>query len=1454
MKPFSILRTNTGLTTNMKIVVDSDYGLFMESIESVADLSYSKLKRVRFNKENYFDEMIPYFFKNIPSEIAFSIKYNDDNDNMFNKYNEQYDDLYLMGARNIIDNKNYKEEYEFFAPIYFGKGNFPKYFAVFRVDGPGLIELTKDNFKDQIVNRLKCVKLFDLTKNSPLGEWIEKNFLRNDLFPDTPLEVDFRKDEFTRWFGIDYESGGYTYKSFFMNDTFEYENTIFDIEKFVFDGYMKNKVVFPNILNMSFLFDDTPATKDSLRKWSINRYYGFYMNDIDLITSISPYLTVKLKSDIYIDSNNTLKSYTSDYPFDDNKSDSDFSKKEYYVEYLGNFYKVEQYKESLPTTIGRVNSTRSNRRISSEEFVNTEVYRYRIISDINLSGKEAYLNRNICLFDSNNYIIRYNDNSYFDIPNFDEADVWIIEIDGEYHNIVREDGKLKVNTDYGFEFLIDKYSYYINQPDPTYTKTVSLVVDKDNKPKNFKIYRVNFTDIKDFDTSIIDTEFSKYEYENSNDITRTDETKMYLPDLRSSSFPSDIDDYIYKGEVTNIPTSSEYTANLETFRIVNNDLSELWRKNPIHCRWGFQNSLSANDYSYLLNNSNVFEDYNRTVNPFLPIPSRIERNLDYFYTINSSTSSYIHHSLHVEDHIGDYLNTDFRFDLGLYLNTSTYSVGTQSMTYSSDYFSYFFGKKTKFNNGKIVKNTKKYSTFNRGDFDTPNISLFRGIKFSLFDIENIKYEDGQISNINLTTSNKFEDYKLSILLSDNKKTSVTTTCYSFQVYVPGEWRDQLVEALPNPPLALTSMFIFEINNGESDTILVGDALSITSPCISESNVYVGSTYQLDNSLLISIVDENDEPILMKSSCMGTICVSNSSSSNKMDWLIVDNWDSRQHYEMDSIVVHDDILYVSATSHGPINSVIDDTVAPYSYTGVWSPSQFVSPTSSILWNPTYDGLYPNDYVIYNSGEYYKYNSSGTISFWNPYTIYGTNSIVIYKGDYWISKVSNNNKRPSVVTTNRVSDISNTSNYFTQYWEKTSGHESSSRWKTVSLWDFNTTYNNGDIIVYNSIVYSCISISPISNYLPTNPTYWIRCCSIEPDTNIVYDSNTNPIILLNDKYYIIKSNITRSTLENGINIYINKKWKNILINIAIDDNTIKNISEADRDDLYGFALYQRNLSYTKFGLKSPINSKLTAINLINCINDITNKYGFTDYLNYVIIDEDGGINTYNYQNMVGLPHLLKCDFPDEFNLRVDSLKYEIVESPINLLKPNRQLKGGVIDNINSLNYYNGLATSYKISKKEEFRVDNNDVQRVLVKNTHGIVNTVYNSIYRHSGYYMPIFYEIELFERPGLTASIYGNYKFDTSLTNFGKIKQRVISKVNPNRNIMKLRDRKDYRSIYPMLDEFGYTVVDFFIFKSTWDYKYHVECSDNINTSNNSTENIIAVINTNEISSNNNLNI
>jgi hypothetical protein len=131
-------------------------------------------------------------------------------------------------------------------------------------------------------------------------------------------------------------------------------------------------------------------------------------------------------------------------------------------------------------------------------------------------------------------------------------------------------------------------------------------------------------------------------------------------------------------------------------------------------------------------------------------------------------------------------------------------------------------------------------------------------------------------------------------------------------------------------------------------------------------------------------------------------------------------------------------------------------------------------------------------------------------------------------------------------------------------------------------------------------------------------------------------------------MINSNSSNSTLENGINIYINKKWKNILINITITDNTIPNLSEKDRDSLY-----------------NDLNKKLTAHNFIQSINNIVNKYDYTDYLNYIIIEEDGSINKYNYDNIQGLPYYITCETPEEVNMKYSSLDRKPISTPKNLI---------------------------------------------------------------------------------------------------------------------------------------------------------------------------------------------
>ena len=157
-------------------MVDSDYSLSLDSINSSTELESNKYKKVSFIKDNYYDDMISYFYDGLSTDIAFIINNNDD-DIMSTNYYSQQDNLYRYGAKNIIDNKNYKEEYEYFAPLYISPNNLPKNFIIFRIDGNGIGNITKETFKSYTYEEEKP---FEITKEG--GIWVVKGKKVEELF------------------------------------------------------------------------------------------------------------------------------------------------------------------------------------------------------------------------------------------------------------------------------------------------------------------------------------------------------------------------------------------------------------------------------------------------------------------------------------------------------------------------------------------------------------------------------------------------------------------------------------------------------------------------------------------------------------------------------------------------------------------------------------------------------------------------------------------------------------------------------------------------------------------------------------------------------------------------------------------------------------------------------------------------------------------------------------------------------------------------------------------------------------------------------------------------------------------------------------------------------------------------------------------------------------------------
>ena len=1277
MRSFSLIKTNVGLTTNIKIMVDSKYNLYLDSIDTNSQLSDDKFKKVQFNSSNYYDELIPYFYNGLDPEISYQVKDENDASVMYNTFDNQIDDLYIMGCNDIVDNKYYTEDYEYFAPLYVSKSGLPKYFAIFRIDGPGILSLTSDNFRNEIINKLKSVKVVDLTRNTPIGQWLYNNTVNNKSFPLHAFEIDFRESELSYWNGIDYTNGCYTQNAYFFENIFQFEKTYNDLEKFVYDGFKNNKIVYPHIYNLSFLFDDQPATTTSLRPWSLNRYCGFYLDDMVKTIAVSTYLPSVLTSDAVIISGNIITN-SSNVPF----NSYTLGLPQIYIEYIGNFYPVNK----IDKTTNGVNITE-----------------WRIITDIDLTGQQDLINKNIINIDANNKL-SYVDGTSFIIDDWNTSDVWLIEIDNKYHNIQFDNGDYYIYTDYGFNISSNQLTYYVNYPDPTYSTTINVYSQTQSTPLSFPIYKCQFTDIKNIDNDPIETTFADFEYDKSDEVVQTDESKMHLINLNSTNNPKSETDYIIGRQIVNIPVTSHYAANSELFRLlvdpitgIASILNNLWRKNHSYVKWGFKNSISSNDYPYLLNNSFVSEDFNRTTDPYSAIPERQHRNLDYFYTINSSTSSYSTNTLHVENIINNNIDGNFFFDLNQYINNSY------------DYFTSFFERSAYLDNSSILKNVKKYSYFNSGDSSLPNITSFRGLKFLLYDVSSIKINNGTLQTININSNNSYEDYKFNILLSKNQITINTD--------------------------------VANLNN-----------LNITA------------------------------------------------SNNTLQWNIIDYWKSDKTYATSSVVNYYDILYTSITS----SNISDPNINPAT-----SSSWVYFTQSTLFWNPTtiyatYSGNISS--VVYNSGEYYYFNGLTTSSFYNPASIYASGSIVKFQNKNWISTTSSNVPPNSSYIWR---DSSGTHFFWNESPDTDSFGNPLTAWTLVELWDEQTIYSPTNLSVYNDVLYQAINVTTMG-ITPDTTTDWLRFYSFVPDNTYIYGTtiSSNNVIYNNNRYYLCTSNTKNSKLDNGINIYINQKYKNVMVNIYYNDNTLPNLSNIERDALY-----------------KDLYSNITAFNFSNAINDVTNNYGFANNIKYIILGASysyiydfGNINSYK-----NLPSLLTINGPDQFLSRILSLNKKPSTLQPSQFDSKMMLNNGNISTIDQVNYYNNLPLASII--------DNVTTSAVLIPNYSGINNKIYNIMYRLSGQYDPIFLDIDIFKK-GLTYS--GNFIFDTNLTNFGIAKNTIISKVNRTGSVLKLKNSPNIKSIYPMIDEFGYTTRNIFIFKSSWDTDYFTECTpitvNTINTS------------------------
>lgn len=647
---FQLLRTNPALTTNIKLVVTSDFKLFLESFDTNKQLSNQKYKHFSINMNHLYEDQIINFYDDLSSELAFDVKYENDNVDVYSTYDKQFDDIYWAGAKSVEDNW-YVEDYEYLAPLFIRKGKLPDGFVILRVDGPtpydvegnlfGANELNKDNFHSQIVDKWKCVKFFDMRYQSNLGYYLNNNYVDNDRFPEKSFELDFRQYEYSKFYGIDYLNGVYVTKSKFLQSLLYYEQPHFRLEKEILNTYRDNNLIFPHILNLKFLFNDVPSTPSDINNYSLNRYYGFYVDSLEFVTNLTSYVSPQVRSGLTL--KNNLFGYYSGSTFIE-IHDSPFvegwrSDKIYWVQYRTDFYQVKKvYKNNN--------------------------YYYQVISDLNLSGATFdSSNSRTCFInyeEGNNYACKTFQNpsgytnyisgftSDFSIDEYYEngqkkvmfGDLYIIDIDGIFHILKYREGNYYIQSDYAINSNPTYLEYWKGGYDSKYYNKKNLYT-YGAKPIAYPVYRVRFSDIKDFDFSRVNTHFSDFNYEKEV-YYATDEHKLYATDYNDNSVLDKrfmVHPRGEEGQFDIMNVSSEYIADDELYEISYNNLTDIWRKNPSVVKWGYAGSNANCDYPYKLNNSiDIGDIFNRTSNVIDTTPFEVKKNLDYFYRIGNFIS------------------------------------------------------------------------------------------------------------------------------------------------------------------------------------------------------------------------------------------------------------------------------------------------------------------------------------------------------------------------------------------------------------------------------------------------------------------------------------------------------------------------------------------------------------------------------------------------------------------------------------------------------------------------------------------------------------------------------------------------------------------------------------------------------------------------------------------------
>jgi len=281
---YMLVRTNPKFTGNIKLRINEKNEMFLDTFKVSDILSNKKYRKQAVSGNSVLSSDIRNTFQTLPLGELYRV----DVDNTLSiaipktDYKNQYNTTYNYGAY-LIKDELYTEDNGLLAPIWINS-KLPDYFAILRLDGvynPETYDgsaLTDLAFK--YLEQSDIVKSWSMQPGTPLGKYLNTH-LKDLIQIQAPVflsltdpDIAIAESDPNTWYGIAVDKGVLTGRSetpYFFNQK---SNNFTDLNAFVSQGFERQSLLCPNIINLEYVFDDNDVSL-----YSMKRYFGFYLTE-----------------------------------------------------------------------------------------------------------------------------------------------------------------------------------------------------------------------------------------------------------------------------------------------------------------------------------------------------------------------------------------------------------------------------------------------------------------------------------------------------------------------------------------------------------------------------------------------------------------------------------------------------------------------------------------------------------------------------------------------------------------------------------------------------------------------------------------------------------------------------------------------------------------------------------------------------------------------------------------------------------------------------------------------------------------------------------------------------------------------------------------------------------------------------------------------------------------------